>query len=132
MTSVHTVFMLLYSHMPLRKVGGKPPTVLQARAIKYIQEGKAASKAMILAGYSPVSARNPATITQSDAYKAVMANCGITEEYLSKRHKQLVDSKKEDISLRAVDLAYKVTGKYQEAEKKTNSTPIFIQINPPQ
>ena len=67
--------------MGLRKVGGKPPTVLQARAIKYIQEGKAASKAMILAGYSPVTARNPATITQSDAYKAVMAKHGLTEEY---------------------------------------------------
>ena len=117
--------------MPQRKVGPNVPTALQARAIKLVQQGIAPSRAMLQAGYAKVSAKNPATLTQSDAYKAVMDKAGLSEDYLSRRHKQLVDSKKEDISLRAVDLAYKVTGKYADAEKKTHSTPIFIQINPP-
>ncbi len=86
---------------------------------------------MLLAGYAPNTAHTPSALTNTLAYKAVMEKQGITDEYLSKRHMELIRSKKEDTSLRAVDLAYKVTGKYQEAEKRTQSTPIFIQINAP-
>lgn len=132
MTSGHTVFMLLYSHMPKTFPKNVKPTPKQARAIAHVLAGKSPHRAMLLAGYAPNTAHTPSALTDTMAYKAVMEKNGMTEDYLSKRHKSLIESKKEDISLRAVDLAYKVTGKYHEAEKRTNTTPIFIQINPPQ
>lgn len=107
------------------------PTPKQARAIKHVLEGFAPQKAMLLAGYSPNTANTPSQLTESQAYKAIMVKHGISDDYLANRHRELIYSKKDDISLRAVDLAYKVTGKYADAEKKTHSTPIFIQINPP-
>lgn len=71
------------------------PTLKQARATKiYVENRGKLSKgeAMIEAGYSPNSAKNPANLTRSKAFTQVLEEAGLTDEYLAKGHRELAEA----------------------------------------
>lgn len=108
-------------------------TVRQKRAISLVLNDRmSVSKAMKVAGYSPNVYNNPQELTRSKAWLETIEKSGLTDEYLTQRHYQLVKSDKEEIATRAIDLAYKVKGKYDGGTNKTQfNAPVQIVINPP-
>lgn len=108
-------------------------SIRQTKAIKgVLVDGKPVSVAMREAGYPPATAKNPMVLTKSKAWLETLEKYGLTEDAVVKRHAELVRSKREEIALRAVDIAYKVQGKYEQSGANRVSSPVLIQINPPQ
>lgn len=105
-------------------------TVKQLKAIKLVTEKNlSVSKAMKQAGYKVT--KNPHELTRSKAWGELMEKHGIDEISVTKRHGELLRSKKEEIATKAVDLAYKVQGKYDQKRTPQSTTPVLIQINVP-
>jgi hypothetical protein len=114
----------------------RKPTLRQRKAINAVVSGQAKSiaQAMRIAGYSDISAlKNPAQLTESQAWKDTIERHGITLDSVARRHGKLLQSKKEEIALRAVDIGYKVNGVYEQNRKSHNTfhAPVQIVINPP-
>lgn len=65
--------------------------------------------------YRPATAKNPKNLTNSKGWKELMDKY-ISEDLLAKKHNKFLNSKKEDIGIRALDLGYKLKGLYA-AEK---------------
>lgn len=95
-------------------------------------EAKTIKQAMEIAGYSPTSARhNTDIITQSNEYKEIIENYGITLPSIAKRHSELLQSSDEKVAVQAVQIGYKVHGVYDKSASNTFNAPVMIQINPP-
>lgn len=58
-------------------------TVRQIKAAQYIAQGDSASKAMIKAGYTPASAKNPKNLTGSQSFLEIMEKHGITDDKIT-------------------------------------------------
>lgn len=109
------------------------PTERMKKVFREVQEnGTPVAVAMRENGYSHVSAKNPQKLTQSKQWQHMLDKYGLSGETLAKRHGELVQSKKEDVALRAIDMGYKVTGKYEQHKGgNTFNAPVQIVINPP-
>lgn len=61
------------------------PTLKQALVIQKLVEnnGKSVSRAMREAGYSPATAKNPSSVTNSKGFKASLAKYGLTEKLIT-------------------------------------------------
>lgn len=58
-------------------------TIKQEKALeKIVENGGNASQAMIEVGYSPNTAKTPQKLTESKGYKAILADCGLTESFI--------------------------------------------------
>ena len=77
--------------------------------------GESVGKAMRNVGYSSKTALNPHRLTNSDGWKELMKE-HLPDTLLAKTHGKLLKSKQERFQLDALNLAYKVTGKYQDTE----------------
>ena len=62
----------------------RKPSVKQKIAIKHILNGDSASKAMIKAGYSPKTAKDPQRLTNSRVFLDTLEKTGISDELLAK------------------------------------------------
>ena len=98
---------------------------------KVMNEHKPVSVAMKEEGYHPNTTRNPHQVTRSKRWLELMEKNGLGEDQLLKRHKELVKSKREDIAVKAVDMAYKVSGKYNQSNQSSTSKVFLINITPP-
>lgn len=84
------------------------------------------SKAMLKAGYPPATAKNPQQLTRSKTWKRLLDEY-LPDDYLSKKHKELLEKKDFNAVAKGLDMAYKLKGKYQkdkeneEENKKTLS-----------
>jgi len=81
---------------------------------KYIegrQEGKSKKDSAIQAGYSINTAKTPAIIESTDKYHELMRRL-IPDDILVKKHKELLYNKKPEVNLKALDMAYKLKGYY--------------------
>jgi hypothetical protein len=58
-------------------------TLKQKKAIKYIAEGDSVSKAMLKAGYSPATAKNPSELTERIGFKELLEIAGVSDEKLA-------------------------------------------------
>jgi len=59
-------------------------TIKQKKALEKIMENRGnISKAMKEAGYDDTTARNPKNLTDSKGYKALLTECGLTEELIT-------------------------------------------------
>lgn len=97
----------------------------QKNAVKRMAEnGGVASTAMVDVGYSEQTAKTPHKLTKSKGFKEILAEAGITDEYLSKKHKKLLESRKEEIVTKNLDLAYKVKGHF--APEIVNTTVTLV------
>lgn len=97
---------------------------------KIIMEKKPVSIALKESGYKEAYYRNPQIFTRTKQFQNILDKAGLSDRNLAEIHGKLVRSKKEDISLRAVDLAYKVKGKYNNQASATFNAPVQIVIKP--
>ena len=102
-------------------------TQLQARAIKnMVENGGNIGRAMINAGYSKATAKTPQKLTKSKSWKQVMQKY-LPDYKLFRKHEEALDATKlhgtnsdfveipdHAIRLKAVEIAYKLKGKYTE------------------
>jgi len=58
-------------------------TLKQKKAIKYIAEGDSVSKAMLKAGYSPATAKNPSELTERIGFRELLEIAGVSDEKLA-------------------------------------------------
>ncbi|MDH4127327.1 MAG: hypothetical protein OEV44_01140 [Spirochaetota bacterium] len=94
-------------------------TIKQRKAVKKILENHGnVSKAMRESGYSKNTAKNPKELTESKGYLEIF-NELISDDTLSKKHRQLLEDDNAGIQIKALDLAYKVKGDYAPEKKQT-------------
>lgn len=88
------------------------PTIKQKRAAKAAAEnGGIISRAMLAAGYSPMTAQDPKKLTESKAWPELMAEY-LPDSELASQHEKFLHSDREEIGVKALDLAYKLKGSY--------------------
>src|ERR1700749_3202994 len=109
------------------------PTIRQERAVKNLLETNGnVSKAMTLAGYPPSTAKNPQQLTRSVGFSDLLEKY-LPEKHLLSKHRGFLDSKRvvktyqrgdlkeiteetDPNAVRALDMAYKLKGKYKNGE----------------
>ena len=103
-------------------------TVKQRRALaKMVENGGVASTAMIAAGYSKRTAVTPSKLTDSDGFKELCAEYGLTDDFLVKA--LVSDIKKKPKNRKPeLELAFKIRGRLKEdfdGNKTVNILNIF-------
>lgn len=87
-------------------------TIRQKKAFKAVGEnGGIISKAMQTAGYAPSQWHATEKLTESDGWKELTKEF-LPDKDLAKQHRKFLYSGKEEIGVKALDLAYKVKGNY--------------------
>lgn len=95
------------------------PTIKQKLAAKaVVGNGGNITKAMIEVGYSPNTANTPQKLTESDGWKELMKK-HLADEKIAKVHGKWIDDEDGMVSLKAIDMSYKLKGSYA-AEKSIN------------
>lgn len=115
-------------------------TLKQRKAVKKLVENHGnVSRAMLEAGYTPASAKNPKNLTESKGFIQLMEEAGLTDENLFKVHSELLN-KRETIVIHdgkesrvettdrpdsfaaksALDMAYKIKGTYAAEKSDVN------------
>lgn len=108
-------------------------TLRQELAVQHMAEnGGNVGKAMLAVGYSPVSAKTPQKLTQSKGFADLLEKY-LPEKHLLSKHRGFLDSKRivktyqrgdlkevteetDPNAVRALDMAYKLKGKYKNGE----------------
>lgn len=106
-------------------------TIKQQRAVENLVETKGnVAAAMRMAGYAPSVVNNPGVLTKSKSFQDLLEK-RLPERHLLKKHREFLDSKKiirtyvkgdlketteetDANAVKALDMAYKLKGKYQE------------------
>jgi hypothetical protein len=94
------------------------PTLKQQQVHKRLmidKTGESVGKAMREVGFAKSSSKNPHKLTNSDGWKELLEE-HLDDTLLAKTHHALLKSKQERFQLDALNLAYKVKGKYQDTE----------------
>ena len=107
-------------------------------ASKMVENGGNIGRAMIAAGYSPATAKTPQKLTTSKGWRELMDSL-FPDELLLRKHGELLDAKKvivhysqgkreiigvemdAPIVLKAIDMAYKLKGRYKYKAASTQS-----------
>lgn len=99
-------------------------TIKQKLALSRIIENRGnISKSMLEVGYSENSARNPKNLTDSDGFRELLEENGLTDDFLIKALKEDIDNKPQDRKPE-LELAFKVSGRLRE-KNDGNRTNIF-------
>lgn len=108
-------------------------TTRQKRAFKKVyEENKPVAVAMREVGYTDATAKNPHVLTKSDGWLALLDKYGVSDNDLAEVHSKLLRSDNEQIQTKALDIGYKVKGKYEtNSTGNTFNAPVQIVINPP-
>ncbi len=69
-------------------------TYKQKLAVKHIIEGDSISKAMLKAGYSPATAKNPKNLTERIVFSEFMEKHGVTDDKVAERLSEGLDATK--------------------------------------
>lgn len=127
----------------LDKPSNRKPSWKQQKALGImVENGGNASRAMIEAGYSPATAKNPDKLTASPTFQALLDEY-LPERHLAEKHREFLDSKriirtyvKGDLketteetdgnAVKALDIAYKLRGKYQD---KVGNNVLIVNIS---
>ena len=105
------------------------PTNKQKQVYKRLmveKSGESVGKAMREVGYSARTSLTPSKLTESDGWKELMKE-HLPDTLLAKTHGKLLQSKQERFQLDALNLAYRVKGKYADTES-TGLPPISIVV----
>lgn len=106
----------------------KEPPSRMKKAFKLVhEENKPVSVALQEAGYSKHTASKPKNITETKAWAQLVAKY-TPEEMVLQKHRNLLNSKNENIVAKGVDLYYKVTHKYSNEEKKPVSITNILNV----
>ena len=102
-------------------------------ASKIVENHGNISKAMIQAGYSPATAKNPKNLTESKAWPMLIERY-IPDNEILQAHWEALKATKQDgmvkvpdhqVRLRAVELAYKIKGRMKEKDEENLPDLIF-------
>lgn len=94
-------------------------------ASKLVENGGNLGKAMIAAGYSPATAKTPQKLTESKGWQELM-KIYLPDEMVLACHNKLIKSENEMVRLGALNLAYKVKGKFSENALHTEDLQITV------
>ena len=105
------------------------PTIKQKKAFKAMGEnGGIISKAMETAGYAKSITHATEKLTNSDGWKELLEKY-LPDNKLARKHQQLLNSERQEIAIKALDLGYKVKSKFpQEPENPESSENIKVLI----
>lgn len=119
--------------MATKNTRDKHPTsrVRMINTVKKVVEGKPLAVAMRESGYSPSYADNPQMLARREEFQKLLQENRVSIGDIALVHGRLLASKREDIQLRAVDIGYKVHGRYEQAHTANVAVPIQINIIPP-
>lgn len=93
-------------------MSSKRPTMKQRRAIKELAEnGGIVSRAMIAAGYSPVTAKSPNKLTDSQWFRKVLEQMD-DSKYLNKLDEIAMDDSDKRASLQAIGELLRLKNRY--------------------
>jgi hypothetical protein len=101
------------------------PTVKQKEVFTKVVKGSNISTAMRTSGYADSTSKRTNKITKSKGWEQLMKTY-IPDKQLALKHKQFLDSDKEEIGIKALDIGYKIKGYYP---KEGNNTAIQINVN---
>lgn len=105
-------------------------TLKQKKVLQRIVENHGnISKSMEQVGYTKATAKNPKNLTDSKGWQELVKEY-LPDIDLAKKHKQLLNSKKEEIGIKALDLGYKVKGSYAPTQSDITSKGEKIIIMP--
>ncbi len=124
------------------------PTVKQKRAakIKLEHPEMPMGRVMVEAGYSKTSSISPKKLTERDGWAELMEKY-LPDEHLGEKHREFLDSSRvvrifvkgeltsevsetDPSAVKALDIAYKIKGRYKEADKYIDQRSINIFISP--
>lgn len=91
---------------------------------------KSVSSAMKEAGYSESTCSNPQQVTRSKTYKEIFGET-VTKEDLTRIHRQHLYSENEMVSLKGLDMAYKVNGDYAPEKSVSLTANLDIESDNP-
>ena len=107
-------------------------TLKQKKVLDKIMENHGnISKSMEQVGYTKATAKNPKNLTDSKGWQELVKEY-LPDINLAKKHKQLLNSKKEEIGIKALDLGYKVKGSYAPTQSDITSQGEKIVFLPPE
>jgi hypothetical protein len=99
------------------------PTLKQKLvASKLLENGGNIGKAMVSVGYSPRTAKTPQKLTKSKGWNELMETL-FPDDVLINTHMQLLNISDANVAIRALDMAYKLKGKYREGEMLSRQLP---------
>lgn len=101
------------------------PTKKQRDALEGILEGKSVSKSMLEAGYTPASAKNPKNLTESNGFKMLCEENGLTENLLVTALVEDIEAKPQNRKSE-LELGFKVLGLLKDKEQ---DGPRVVNIN---
>ena len=104
------------------------PTIKQKRALdKLVENGGNVSRAILEANYSPATAKTPQKLTESDGFKALCEEYGLTDDLLIKS--LVSDIRKKPKNRKAeLELGFKVRNRLKERDEE-RPNPIVIGFN---
>jgi len=105
------------------------PSLKAKRAISNFigNRGTSMAKAMVQAGYSPVTARNPKNLTDTKLFKDTMQELGLTDDLLVRALVSDIKSKPKR-RFKELELGFKVTGRLSPEGMGGQQTNIQINI----
>ena len=97
------------------------PTKKQRLAVQKIAEGSSVSKAMIEAGYTPASAKNPKNLTESVGFQQLCEENGLTKSLVIESLVEDINAKPQN-RLGELNLAAKITGIVSTEDKPVSES----------
>lgn len=94
------------------------PTIRQKRAFDKVLKGMPITHAMKEVGYSETTSANTGKLTNSDGWKELMDK-HLPDEKLAEKHNEFLNSDRQEIGIKALDMGYKLKGSYAP-EKSIN------------
>ena len=86
-----------------------------------VENGGNIGKAMVAAGYSPATARTPQKLTETKGWKELMSK-NFSDDNVMRQHLFLINQHANpSVKVRAIDLYYKLKGKYATGKNQVNS-----------
>lgn len=97
-------------------------------ASKMVENGGNIGKAMIAAGYSPATAKTPKKLTETKGWKELMSK-NFSEVNVMNHHLFLINQFANlSVKARAIDLYYKLKGKYSTGKHQTGSEIKVVEV----
>jgi hypothetical protein len=104
----------------IRKLSLRQSKVVELMAKKTGKVGKM-KDILKKAGYSEHIQDSPHKVLEKPSIQYALEQAGLTDEYLVAKHKKLIESAKEDISLRALEMAHKIKGNFKDKMEVTGA-----------
>lgn len=103
--------------MPVNKKSSKTTTNIRQKKVitEMLENGRSVSAAMKEAGYSEAYSKHPEKLRRTKNFQDLLEE-HLPDDLLVERHRDLVNSKDDNIGLRAVEAGYKIKNKYEPEE----------------